>query len=96
MFNVCVFDSNSKEFIYYDVIPYLKEAYKKEKLKLKTFDEFKEFVEKESKYQFWARCEYEIILVDWPCQRVDKKIDVYDQIMMNIDLVTKVLMDEIK
>lgn len=96
MFNVCIFEPNSKQFVYYDVMPYLKATYKKEKLKLKTFNEFKEFVIKESRYQFWSRCEYEIILVDWPCQKVEKKIDVYNQIMMNIDLITKLLMDEIK
>lgn len=96
MFNVCIFEPNSKKFVYYDVMPYLKETYKKEKLKLKTFDEFKEFVIKESRYQFWSRCEYEIVLVDWPCQKIEKKIDIFDQIMMNVDLITKLLMDEIK
>ena len=58
-----------------------------------TFDEFKDFVKKESQYQFWSRCEYEIILVDWPCQKTEEKWDVYDQIMMNLDTVTKILME---
>lgn len=58
-----------------------------------TFDEFKEFVQRESAYQFWARCEYEIILVDWPCQKHEEKWDVYQQIMMNLDLVTKTLIE---
>ena len=61
----------------------------------KTFEEFKDFVKKESQYQFWARCEYEIILVDWPCQRHEEKWDVYDQIMMNLDIITKLLMESI-
>lgn len=56
-----------------------------------TFDEFKEFVKKESQYQFWSRCEYEIILVDWPCQKIEDKWDVHDQIMMNLDTVTEIL-----
>lgn len=58
----------------------------------KTFDEFKDFIKKESQYQFWSRCEYEIILVDWPCQKIEDKWDVYDQIMMNLDTVTEILM----
>lgn len=58
-----------------------------------TFDEFKEFVKSRAQYQFWSRCEYEIILVDWPCQKVEDKWDVYDQIMMNLDIVTKILME---
>lgn len=58
----------------------------------KTFEEFKDFVKKESQYQFWSRCEYEIILVDWPCQKIEDKWDVHDQIMMNLDIVTEILM----
>lgn len=61
----------------------------------KTFDEFKDFVKKESQYQFWSRCEYEIILVDWPCQKIEDKWDVYDQIMMNLDIVTQIVMEEV-
>lgn len=58
-----------------------------------TFNEFKEFVKSKAQYQFWSRCEYEIILVDWPCQKTEEKWDVYDQIMMNLDIVTKILME---
>ena len=106
-FNVINCDFNSKKFKSYNVIPYLVNAYNDivEKHKKypkdkywnvpKTFAEFKEFVKKESQYQFWARCEYEIILVDWPCQKHEEKWDVYQQIMMNLDLVTKTLMEEL-
>ena len=55
-----------------------------------------QFVKDESMYQFWSRCEYEIILVDWPCQQISKKIDVHQQIMMNIDIVTNLLMEIVK
>lgn len=61
----------------------------------KTFDEFKDFIKKESQYQFWSRCEYEIILVDWPCQKTEEKWDVYNQIMMNLDVITQLVMDSI-
>ena len=61
----------------------------------KIFDEFKEFVIKESQYQFWSRCEYEIILVDWPSQKTEEKWDVYNQIMMNLDLITETLMKNV-
>ena len=60
-----------------------------------TFDEFKQFVKDGAQYQFWSRCEYEIILVDWPCQKTEEKWDVYDQIMMNLDIVTQIVMDNI-
>ena len=105
-FNVINFNFNAQKFEPYNVIPYLVHAYNErvEKHKEfpndkywkipKTFDEFKDFVKKESQYQFWSRCEYEIILVDWPCQKIEDKWDVYDQIMMNIDIITKILMEE--
>ena len=60
-----------------------------------TVDEFKKFVQNEARDQFWARCEYEIILVDWPCQKTEEKWDVYDQIMMNLDVITQLVMDSV-
>jgi len=99
-FNVIVYDFNHKKFIPYDVIPYFVQAYndlkeKKYKKVPETFEEFKEFVRSKGMYQFWARCEYEVILVDWPGQKVEKKIDVWNQIEMNLDIVTKIVMDSI-
>ena len=99
-FNVIIYNPNSREFVEYDIMPYLIRTYNEKKEKKETlpetFDEFKNFVKSESKYQFWARCEYEIILIDWPCQKNHEKWDVYKQIMMNLDIVTKVFMENIK
>ena len=99
-FNVIIYDPNLREFVKYDIIPYLIRTYNKKKERKETlpetFDEFKNFVKSESQYQFWARCEYEIILIDWPCQQKYEKWDVYKQIMMNLDIVTKVFMENVK
>lgn len=94
-FNVIIEDVNSRKYIPYDVIPYLVDCYRHTKIKPETFIEFKEFIIKQSRYQWWARCEYEIVLQSWPTGRNEKKIDVYWQIMMNIDLITEILMKEI-
>lgn len=99
-FNVIIYDPNHKKFVPYNVIPYFVQAYeelkeKKYKKLPETFEEFKSFVKDEGMYQFWSRCEYEIILVDWPGQKVEKKIDVWNQIEMNWDLVTKLVMEEV-
>lgn len=99
-FNVIIYDCNHKKFVPYDVIPYFVQTYnelkeKKYKKVPETFEEFKKFVREEGMYQFWSRCEYEIILVDWPGQKVEKKIDVWSQIEMNLDLVTKLVMEEV-
>ena len=77
-FNVIIHDVNSKEFKSYNIIPYLLRCYKESKCKPKTFDDFKEFITKNSMYQWWSRCEYEIILGPWPytsspSERYDKK-----------------------
>ena len=99
-FNVIIYDPNLREFVKYDIMPYLIRTYNEKKEKKETlpetFDEFKNFVKNESQYQFWARCEYEILLIDWPCQKNHEKWDVYKQIMMNLDIVTKVFMENIK
>jgi hypothetical protein len=42
---------------------------------------------------FWSRCEWEIILMDWPCQRHEEKWDVHRQISMNIDIIVDILMN---
>ena len=98
-FNVIIYDPNLRKFVEYDIMPYLIRTYNEKKEKKETlpetFDEFKNFVKSESQYQFWARCEYEIILIDWPCQKKHEKWDVYKQIMMNLDIVTKVFMENI-
>lgn len=94
-FYAIVYDINRETFVPYDVIPYLKKCYYEETNKPETLDEFKDFVKNQSMYQWWSRCEYEIILSDWPSQNQQKKIDVYYQVMTNLDIVTKVLMESI-
>lgn len=59
-----------------------------------TWEELKGVIEVESKYQFWGRCEYEMILTGWPARKNDHKLDVHEQIMMNIDIVTDILWEE--
>lgn len=94
-FNVIVWDINSKKFVPYNVIPYLVNKYREAKTKPKTLKEFKVFIKKESMYQWWSRCEYEIVLQSWPVGDIEKKIDVHQQIMMNIDIIAEILMKEV-
>ena len=39
-------------------------------------------------YYFWSKCEWEIILSDWPPSDTfcKEKIDVFDQVMLNWDI----------
>ena len=72
----------------------------------KTYDEIKEWVKESLQYQYGARCEYEIILSPWPSYTNEngeeiikddkcRKIDIYDQCMMNIDLIVRLFIEEI-
>lgn len=91
-------DINSREFKKYNVMPYFINCYKearKKKKQPKTFDEFKEFVKSNSMYMYWSRCQYEIVLTDWPSQSMSKKIDIHWQLMMNWDVVTSILIDNV-
>lgn len=90
-FNVIWQDFNTQTFEPYDIMPYLIEQYQKSEEKPKTFDEFKKFIEKESQYMYWSRCEYEIIVAGWPNTDTKEKWDIYKQIMMNINIITDIL-----
>ena len=95
-FNVIIYNINREKFEPYNVMNFFVDEYNKEENKPKTFDEFKEFVKRKSKWMFWSRCEYEIILSDWPPSGVKEKWDIYQQILMNIDIVTETLMENVK
>ena len=119
-------------FVPYDVMQYLIESYKETKKNKwrktpETFEEFKTFVIDASRYQFWGRCEYELLLGQWPFgsynmrQEMKKfiatnpdlddystdidflnivthdmvKIDVYWQIKMNLETITRLLMENL-
>ena len=98
--------------------------------KIKNKQHLKDWLISHSKYQFWARCQYEWLIASWPfdmknipeklmkyysddkekeqdsyTQSTDlsniitqnmAKIDVYHQIMMNIDIITDILAEEFK
>lgn len=71
-----------------------------------TDDEIKEWVIKELRYMFWGKCEYEMILSSWPYRHLEdgtpilksgeyKKIDVFEQAEMNIDLIVQLFKEDI-
>lgn len=95
-FYVLNWDFNSDNLVHYDILPYFRECYKglsKSKRPV-TIDEWKEFVKRNGMYQYWARCEYEIIITGWPQQKREVKVDIWSQIEMNIDVIVGILMDE--
>lgn len=94
-FNVIHYDINKDKMTEYDVIPYLMYVYNKTENKPKTISELKSFILSESKYHWWSRCEYEIILSSWPVGKCKEKWDIFRQIEMNIDIITNIFADAI-
>ncbi len=95
-FNVLWYDINDNKLKYYDIVPYFVESYKTLKTKKpKTIEEFREFIISKSRYMFKSRCEYEII-VSGHFDTPKEKWDIHDQIIMNIDVIVKLLMKELK
>jgi hypothetical protein len=95
-YNCIIYDPNAKEFTTHDVMPFFLNIYKRSQEKPQGFQEFKNFVLKWGQYQYWARCEYEVILLDWPTERTKQKLDVYQQIKNNVDIITEILMFNIE
>ena len=89
VWNVYISDFNAKNIKQYNIFNHysFREDCKKVK-KGVPFDKFKEEVKKSLMYFFWSKCEWEIFLEDWPPHESfkKKKIDVYQQVMMNFDL----------
>ena len=73
-------------------VPHMKDYYAVPE----SYEETKKFVEAESLYMFWARCEWEMIVHGWPVRKNDYKIDVHEQVMMNLDTIAEILWKEIE
>lgn len=90
VWNVYIENFNKKEIETYNIFDHasfyggVKKAYQKCK---DDFNAFETKVMRELMYYFWSKCEWEIILSDWPPSDKfrDKKVSVYDQVMLNWD-----------
>lgn len=103
-YRVVIWNFSTDRVEHYDIMPYLyrrlEEKRKKRQIVLKdlTLEKLKEFIDDESKYQFWARCQYEVILSSWPPRENGRKhkMDVYEQIHMNLDNIAKLMYDDLQ
>lgn len=95
-FNVLQWDFNESTPTPYNVLPYFRERYKSAKKADRpvTKKQWKEFITRWGKYMYWSRCEYEIIIKQWPPTDKSCKIDVWQQIEYNLDLIAEILMKE--
>ena len=86
-YNVYYENFNAKKIEVYNIFKYgfLEELFRDIKNECSSKEEFAEKIDFELKYRYWSKCEWEIILSDWPPSNTFKKekIDVYDQIKLN-------------
>lgn len=79
----------SKNFFIYD------EKFNKKSITTKS--DLLNFVNSIFMYHYWSKCEYEFIIIDWPykddsvSQSRPEKIDVYEQIKPNLNLIVDML-----
>ena len=101
-FNVLLYDWNCNKAKYYNILPYFRTEWQESNPDVKTKGDLKKWILRKSQYQFWARCEYEIVISHWPLNTNSvehfyndmHKIDVDFQIKMNIDIITDILFEE--
>lgn len=91
-FNVVMFNHNKREVEAYNIMPYLMDCYantkKKKRLKTPvTFEEFKQFVKDESRYMYWSRCEWEVLVAHWPfgSKRMTDELKAFLKKDVNLD-----------
>jgi len=97
-FNVLRWKFNDDHPTPYDVLPYFRACYKScgKKDRPVTEEQWRKFVKQHGMYMFWSGCEYEIIVSQWPPTDKSSKVDVWQQIEPNLDLIVKLLMEEYK
>lgn len=95
-FNVLYWDFNKESPSPYDVLPYFRREYDSLKRRDKpvTKEQWKEFVKRKGMYMYWARAEYEVIVKQWPPTDKSYKLDIWQQIEANMDLIVDILMKE--
>lgn len=89
-----MWDFNTDMLVHYDVLPYLRKECVTKKAP-NDYEEFKKFVERKSMCMYWSRCEYEMIIHGWPMKKNTYKIDVHEQVIMNLDIIAQILWEEL-
>ena len=87
---VLMYNMNSKMINTYDVFDHSGFYNDVKKLLVSDLgvDDFKEKLRRSFQYWFWCRCEFEVLVCGWsPSHKdVEKKIDIYEQVMLNWDV----------
>ena len=62
-----------------------------------TIKDLRKYIDLHFMYCYRGKCEWEFIVSNWPpCEGSEVKIDAYEQLKPNIDLITSIVWDQIK
>ena len=50
---------------------------------------------RETMYYFWSKCEYEVLVKSWPCEKDSLKVDVFNQLNANWEVFRDIVFKEI-
>ena len=84
---VYVSDFNEKEINEYNVFDHMRfyeDCKKNARKNIHNYDEFCRQLRIDLAYYYWSKCEWEIVITDWPTSgECETKVDVFDQVMLN-------------
>ena len=94
-------DFNTDKIVKYNVLEhcdYLVDSVKKaiKKKEVQTYNEFKDFISRKFKAQYWSRTEYELLVSGLVTRKEAEKIDIWYQLEMNLDNLCEYLIDKLK
>ena len=78
-------DKEIREYNVFDHFRFLDDCKKNARKNSKDYDKFCDQLRKDLMYYFWSKCEWEIVVTDWPRGENSIKIDVWDQVRLNWD-----------
>ena len=100
VYNVCIEDVNHNCFEIYNIFDhcsFVKDTQMNIKKNKENQSEFNEQLKSDIMYYFWSKCEWEIVISSLFNKGAEnKKIDVYDQLMMNWEIFSKYIWDNKK
>ncbi len=60
------------------------------------FQAIEEALINKCRYYFWSKCEYEVVVQGWPNEKIEKKIDVFDQLKANWQVFVTLVFKELR
>lgn len=90
------------EVIFKELLTTKGKVRKQIRVRLSDREQLYHFIKSALMYHYWSKCEWEFVVIDWPYRKdsIEKsrpvKMDVYDQIKPNLNLIVDLVEDYIR